>query len=55
MKESLFEQAELLYIKAKEAYEIGDCENGADFQNRFLAVLNELISFGWDKEFMGIS
>lgn len=53
-KQALFNEANLLYLEAKEAYEIGDSELGADFENRFNMVLDELMRFGWDKEYMGI-
>lgn len=53
-KNQLFEEADLLYLQAKEAYEAGLTEDGQDYQNRFEMLLEKLIRFGWDKEYMGI-
>lgn len=52
---TMFEEADALYIHAKEYYEIGDNENGADFENRFMAMLNKFIQLGVDREYMGIA
>ena len=53
--EAMFEEADVLYITAKEYYEIGDNENGADFENRFMSMLNKFIQLGVDRQYMGIA
>lgn len=53
-KISLFEQADVLFIEAREAYEVGMTETGADLEYQFNALLQKLMSLGWDKEYMGI-
>lgn len=53
--EAMFEEADVLYITAKEYYEIGDNETGADFENRFMSMLNKFIQLGVDRQYMGIA
>lgn len=53
-KKNIFNEADKLYIQAREAYEIGNREDGADYENRFKMLLNQMIRMGIDREYMGI-
>lgn len=54
-KKSLFEQADIAYIEAREYYDIGKTDIAADFENRFKMILEKMIRFGVDREYFGIA
>ena len=51
----MYEQADVLYVMAKEYYEIGDITAGAEYENKFMQLLNRMMKLGIDREYMGIA
>ena len=53
-KNQLFAEADAMRLLAREYYEIERMDEAMDYESRFRKILDVLIRFGWDKEYMGI-
>lgn len=53
-KLDLFAEADAMRLLAREYYEIEHFDEAMDYESRFRKILDVLIHFGWDKEYMGI-